>query len=1169
MYFIMGISDYLVQLEELTNTNLKLLTALNESINTDKNHVSVDLGNDGAFTIPTFLNLENKINALQNNFENLVKSPITGEANFIFNGDSRTIELKRYEQAPAPVSLKEPVNFYHENNDILKDFITPVPYLKFDISNIPNDINTFIVRKVAAVSNIAKERFNQSLNDAASKSLNWGDLYKLISDLNQDEDYVLYDTNTRLPVREGQGDGVYVIKSIDDDYIDENLDQHVILTLANNLTNPIYKNTLTYTIFDQTIEKKLNIGDYLVSFDGHAKFQIENLNFDSNTIKLKIMYGEYINLVPWSGNNEIDESSKLRFFSGVDPFSSLNYIKVPLEEDQYIYVALAALNDRMNIRASWGDGVVINTNKLTMAKNDKVIGFRDYYDNCRNIGDILNEISKVMSNTTTSHSTSELNSYMSAKPVLDPDIVKVVHINKHLDESTTIKNIRALYGQKNNYNASLTETQNSLTSLQEQLSAIDFQDTTGIRAKIQNQIDELTKQKNELTNSLIKISDEIALTANNSIVPIENAKYRIRGFFDFKHFIDTLKTDTGYEDISEENIKGIYVQYRYRNIQLETGSATTFTKDYDGDGIEENEVFIYSDWNQLYTPLRLRIRNQDGTYGVEEDTSNQNSPSFNQIDIPISQGENVDVRLKVIYDFGYPFIQMMSDWSDIVTFEFPDEFLKDVQITTIIEENNNDIETNRFNSILSNNGVTKHVEDLILDQDVTFFHKPENISSGFYTPERRIIPLRDKLKSMDDSITRIVDEIEGSSSENLSVFIDYDESSVQLSPFEVGHIMLKGYNSFGSDTSSYGNYEKDSNGVIRLACNIRLVNTSQHSLKIFPMFPGTDGTILNKLKYSKFDTSDYCITCGSSSYEKCSSTPGDTSSYTSKNGLDPNINSNANNIKIPTMGPSGQSGDPSNYDYYDLKNTPYYGGVWIKNPDGKFSLQTTNQILTYRINNLYNGDKYYKSPYVETIDGETISGSLDYILNVKPNGTSVVAANNLFNGSSNTAWQTAAEFNKLFATTENMNIFSEIYAGASGAGSTTNYPLSFKYCYGMNVYPYNSKTNGLLMTFKDASNYMLLNPGDEYIFPFVVEYRLNNGTTSSSTTSVNPAVAVTSIEKTISFDIRTSLYNDPLNYTLKIGAKYAEEASDKLVSSLNKKYNSTAMSNKEYIPIVR
>ena len=1040
----MGITDYLVQIQELTNTNLKLLKALNDSLTTDKGYVSVST-DEGSFNIPSFIMLENKINTLQNNFENLVNAPITSEANFIFNGDSRAIEVKRYEQSPASLTLEEQSEFYHENNDVLKDFLTPVPYLKFELSEIPYDISTVDIRKVVALTNKIKNRFKQILDNETSKSVSWGDIYKLLADAEQDKDYVLYDTVTRLPIRKGQGNGQYVISALGDMYIDENLDQHVVVTLANNKDG--YQKGLTYTVFDQTIERDLAVGDYLVSWDGHAKFQIEELNFNTNTIKLKILYGDYINLTSYDPDYEtIDDTAKLRFFSNIDLFSDSNYAKVPLEEDQYIFVAIAPLNDRMNVRAAWGDGLLVNVYGLT---TDEGTQFEEYYKNCRNIGDIMNEISKVMSNSVSRLSDDDINKYMAAKPELDEELIKVVHVNKHLDESTTIKNIRALYSQKNNYNASLNETQTSLTTLQDQLSSIDFQDTTGIRPKLQNQIDVLTKKKNELINSLIKISDEIALTANNSVVPIENAKYRIRGFFDFVGFAQELGIDEG-------NIKGINVQYRYRNNQLEVGSADTYVKDVNENGEvgdEGDRTFIFSDWNRLYTPLRPRIKTDSG-YGPEEDTSNMNLPSFNQIDIPISQGESVDIRLKVIYDFGYPFIQMMSTWSDVMTIEFPVEFLKDVSIVDIIKENNNDIETNRFKTILLQDGVTTHVEDSILDQDVLFFHKPENISSGFYTSERRIIPLRDKLKDMNDVLVRLSDEVEGSAAESLGVSVDFDESTIQLSPYEIGLITLKEYSGFSGDSGQYGNYTWDKNTKdVNILCNIRLTNTSQHSLKLFSMFPASENMEIGALKTSKFDIKDYTI------------------------GSD------------------------------NLQTTQNYG-VYIYDPmflttgsgdeDG-LGLQTSNQIITFRVNNPYDGKDYYAT---------CNDGNLKTIIK-----------------------------------TDNKLPRNYIENSIAGVG-----------CVGMSVYPYDTQENGLMMTFKEAKNYLLMNPGDEYVFPIMIRYNLSENNKS--------------IQKTLSFDVRTSLYNDPSNYTFRILAKYTEDSQDKLVRSLSKKYNNYTLKSKEYKPIV-
>ena len=97
---------------------------------------------------------------------------------------------------------------------------------------------------------------------------------------------------------------------------------------------------------------------------------------------------------------------------------------------------------------------------------------------------------------------------------------------------------------------------------------------------------------------------------------------------------------------------------------------------------------------------RISIYDKEYKSQLSPVNDNINEPSFNQIDIPISQGETVDIRLKLVYDYGYPFVQTSSLWSPIVNIEFPSEFLKDIKILDIISENNNDIETNRFNNII-------------------------------------------------------------------------------------------------------------------------------------------------------------------------------------------------------------------------------------------------------------------------------------------------------------------------------------------------------------------------------------------------------------------------------------------------------------------------------------
>ena len=51
-------------------------------------------------------------------------------------------------------------------------------------------------------------------------------------------------------------------------------------------------------------------------------------------------------------------------------YTSNKYIKVPLEEDQYIFVAVAPINSRMNTQASWGGVQVLLLMHMGLMNNN-------------------------------------------------------------------------------------------------------------------------------------------------------------------------------------------------------------------------------------------------------------------------------------------------------------------------------------------------------------------------------------------------------------------------------------------------------------------------------------------------------------------------------------------------------------------------------------------------------------------------------------------------------------------------------------------------------------------------------------------------------------------------------------------------------------------------------
>ena len=1010
-----SVSEYLDRLQKLTQTNLDILQAINDSFFTKNDHLSVNI-NGSSYAIPSFISLENKINYLKENFENLVHTPETGEAFFTFDGNSRAICMRDYTHTPEGLVLHRVDNYFVENNDIFKDFLTPVPYVNFSIPEIPNDITSVVIKKIIPHNPDLKSIWPGEV----STQYSFSNMVKILEKYVDGKDYTMYDTVKKLPIRKNIGNATYVIQSIIEDIIDQNLDEYITLKLRNDLND--YSKSLTYKLFDETIEKNLKVGDELVTYDRSAKMIITEIRPVTNTIVVRVANGEYLNLVESGSDTNISDLSKLRFFSPVD-FDEDKYVKVPLEEDELVAIFISPLNDRMNIQASWGSGILLNTKNL---KSETGMKFQEYYkNNVKNIGDILFEMVNMMGGTVKNYSEDDFNSITSIKPIINKDNLSVYQINKHLNDAESIKNIRSLYSQKIEFTTQLNEIQNNIAAKNQELAEISFDDTTNIRQVYLSQISDLTAQRNELLSSINKTANEIALAANNSEIPIENAKYRIRGFFDTEEFLKSI-------DKSELNnhVIGLRVQYRYKNVNYALGTATSF-----------RDKFIFSDWNDLQVRDKQRLVKYDNGYvfKFEDDNYMVNEPSYNQIDIPISQGETVDIRVKLVFDFGYPFATTMSSWSDIINMEFPEEFLKDIQITSIIDENNKDIENNRFNNIINDKGIPDHINDKVNDQDLVYYHKPENISSGFYTAERRIIPLKDKLSSMDASIIALQDEILGTQTLDASVSIINGNNQTILLPYQINHISAVAYDVFMNDSSTEGlinngNYVVSTiknDEYVSTVFNISISNTTDHTMKLYSIFPGSRTTPINELKHIKsgINREDYV--------------------------------------------PAKDDGDTGVYlNYMGVEEGDSEGEV-----KSLLSLQTANQFITFRINDINDGRLYYKSG--DQKSSNYLSTDKDYIMH------------------------------------GDKEIRDDYYAF---------------------MYPKLNDKYSLCMDSNNIGSYITLSPNSSILIPVVFEYKLKGDRKDQ-------------IYKTMSFDIRTSLYKDPVTYTFRVTAKRQSSMQDKVIES--------------------
>lgn len=1019
-----SISECLNQVVYLTKKNLAILKAVNEAFYTKRNHLAVVV-DDETYVIPSFISLESRIENLEHNIENIVDAPLTGEAFTYFNGTTQKIELSGYHTAPAHVDLKPVTKFDTETNNVFKDFMTPNPFVKINIASIPNNIKHVMVHKVT-INEHATNLRDMLTNITENGRINYAEMQKVLYGFIEGEDFAEYDTVRRLPIRKSVAQGEYEIMDIIDNYQDSNFDEFYELELGSDLV---------YYINNGTIQRDIKVGDNLVTYNDKVIMEVIDLNAIKRTITVKILQGAYADLQDkTSGNPSL---YKLKYFKDAQDMESSKYINVPLEEDKYVAIFVSPINDTTNTQAPWGDGIFINTDDLTMEIDGETINFRDYYNKyVNNVGDALAGITAMMDDDQqiSRLTYDEFNKVTDFKPNIDKSVIEVTQVNKHLNDSKSIKNIRNLYNQKNKYKSELDTIQHNIDNINNSLNELAFDDSSNIRTVYESQLSEYNIKKSEIITAMDKIMREISTNANNSETPIENAKYRIRGFIPIvteglPSFVDVIKID---------------LEYRYKNKSNFTGNAKTY-----------GDSYIFSDWNKMTSIYRRRVAKYENgryVYGWEDLNDITNNPSFNQIDIPITQGEVVDIRVRFIYNLGYPFAELCSSWSDIYTQTFPEEYLKNVEILDIISENNDEIKNRHFENILMERGINTHVEDAIQDQNIKYFHKAEHISSGFLTEERRIVPLDTKLIDFNRDIEGLKSEVYGAASTNLIVTLSDNKNAMQLKPNIYNQFNTIGFTN-AIDNSSIIKIGDDESGksVALSQLMVTLYNNGTYDLRLHSIFPGSFGTVLNPDDNTLFPITDYAN----------------------------------DNEKVFMLVDSPTSGNTSLYVEQGYNQFIYFRRV-LMDITGSPTLYTNGEI-----NNLFVSD--------------------DNLVNGIPQHKLLGNHLNVFEALD------SEEYNEII-TNMDQSQGNERFA-----------------C----LYPYIGDQS--LITLQNNDTFITLAPGESISIPINFVYWFN--TTDMARTT---ALRMRTVSRLMAFDVRTSLYQDPITYKFIVNAAYSDIVSFEL-----------------------
>lgn len=785
-------AKYMTKLQELTQKNLDILTLLNDSLYSKQLHSEAII--DGTkYSIPSYIYIENKLNDLEGNWRRLVNAPRTGQAAFVFDGNTQRIQVRGFENAPVSVDAKRDDTFYVENNDIFKDFVSPLIYLKYNLSELPEDINAVSVRKIA----IHNESIFNTIKGLST--VDWAGVNAALAAGTEDADYEMYDKVYNLPVKMNDVSGVF-----------RKLSSELVSSSESTVVYDIKLDNIHYTYSNGCLERDLAVDDFIITDTDRCTLKITNINVATKTIRAEVFSG-YENL------------TSIDYFKiwKIQDFSNSKFIKVPLEEDRFIVIFIAPINSNLNVQAAWGVGQAIDTDQLEDAEGNN---FRKIYNGrIRNVGDVLYDLTKFTTTSLSNIGEDTLKEMTSYKPVIGDYSVEL--LNDHLLDNSAVDFLRKLNVQKAQLTNDLQAIQDNIDKINNTLATTDFssQDVVS-RQDLEASLEEFNLKKSQNLSNLNNVINQITIASESSNLPTSKSKYVIKGE------IDTEAIENHFKDSSRAQIIHIDLLYRYKNINKDTSKATTLS-----------DAVTVSNWNKYIVENRQKIasfENGQIIYKFENENEDSTTGRWRTFQIPISQGESVDIFFRVQYDLGFPYVSTYSAWSDITNVEFPEDIIKDTDIENIINNNVNDARNISVKQELSAEGVIGHVGDKLLDQDQIYYHRPESIASGFYTEDsKRIISLKEKLFSINNDINNLKESAFGSNFKDLSVVATYNGINYLIAPNSVATgVILPCKEKLPAPVQD----------VITTTVFFTLANTNaKYPLNIYSMFPGDNGVSID------------------------------------------------------------------------------------------------------------------------------------------------------------------------------------------------------------------------------------------------------------------------------------------------------------------------------------
>ena len=691
------------------NIALESMQKMNSSMTTEDDTVTINVegtdlvtGDSSTYTysIPSYHYTLSELNRISSTVDTFVN----GRGVVLLN-DGTYREVKTIPVAKSPdriTGVNAPSTFDSRPNWFFESLMFPQIFVRFDLKGKIDDRSDRVIVKRVIFDNFDDVETQWFKDTFIGKTYLYSDTLNLLNingkNFWEDEETI------ELPLKPRLYTGNFLI-----------IDKGTV-----NNKDWFYLNTINYGLVSDTSTVKnieLRVGDQLRYND--SIFKISEIEIQDKRVHLTALIG----LGAPTINHYFDIYST--------PFEN-KYTDIAIGYDECQILFLKGVNDDFNIVADeWSDSISFYSNDLVNVTNNST-SLQSYYYN------FVSDFGKQMEGQAKEKFIPAFYGVKPNPPSITSDQFGVNQINLQTNAALDVDSIKNTQTQIESTKTVINSLKNTIAQQKAELVELtDPAQRADLQEKIDNNISQLSKKTVEY-DSLVKSLSTLAY--ENSAV-LADPKYKIRGFFQIP---DGIKSSTNPDEPLQQVIQ-FEIAYRYLRLDNTGNPLNTYT--YADPSSGQNITGTFTDWQIVQSAIKKR--SYDSSLGkyvwIDENISDGNSININQVDIPITKGEKVQLKIRSISEAGWPSNPLKSEWCDPVIIEFPANLEGSDQVVNILKDAQVEQETIKLEETLNAAGIYTHIQDGVPN--------PNSANGTYFKHQSEFLAVDLGYKDIDGNIT--------------------------------------------------------------------------------------------------------------------------------------------------------------------------------------------------------------------------------------------------------------------------------------------------------------------------------------------------------------------------------------------------------------------------------